>query len=106
MLLRVGKTVACVALLLPACTQDVDDPANFDPSQNMDSGGSADSAGDEGSTAGGAGMVSPGEQCDGANLQGFDCTSLGLGTGSLGCDPVTCTFDTSMCMGGGGGTSG
>jgi hypothetical protein len=45
----------------------------------------------------GDGMLSPGEQCDGMDLQGFDCESLGLGDGTLGCDPVTCTFDTSMC---------
>ena len=54
----------------------------------------------------GDGMVSPGEQCDGADLQGFDCQSLGLSGGTLACDPVTCTFDTSMCMSGGGGTGG
>lgn len=50
----------------------------------------------------GDGNIDPGEQCDGANLQGFDCGSLGLGEGNLACDPVMCTFDTSMCMGGGG----
>ncbi len=54
----------------------------------------------------GDGQVAPGEQCDGAMLQGFDCGSLGLGSGTLGCDPMTCTFDTSMCSGGGGGTGG
>lgn len=47
----------------------------------------------------GDGMIAPGEQCDGADLQGFDCESLGLGGGTLGCDPRTCTFDTSMCDG-------
>lgn len=54
----------------------------------------------------GDGMISPGEQCDGGNLQNFDCGSLGLGTGTLLCDPVTCTFDTSMCMNTTSGTSG
>ncbi len=54
----------------------------------------------------GDGVVSPGEQCDGADLQGLDCTALGLGTGTLGCDPMMCTFDTSMCMSDSGGTSG
>lgn len=53
----------------------------------------------------GNGVINPGEQCDGADRQGFDCASLGLGGGVLGCDPITCTFDTSMCMPG-GGTSG
>ena len=50
----------------------------------------------------GNGVVEPGEQCDGMNLQGFDCASLGLGGGILACDPVLCVFDTSMCMPGGG----
>jgi cysteine-rich repeat protein len=53
----------------------------------------------------GDGIIQPGEQCDGADLQGFDCASLGLGGGVLACDPITCTFDTSMCMPA-GGTSG
>lgn len=54
----------------------------------------------------GDGVVQPGEQCDGDRLQGFDCASLGLSGGTLDCDPITCTFDTSMCTGNGGGTSG
>jgi hypothetical protein len=47
----------------------------------------------------GNGVIDLGEQCDGANLQGFDCPSLGLGNGTLCCDPLTCTFDTSACTG-------
>jgi hypothetical protein len=57
--------------------------------ESSSSSGVADGCGD--------GEVDVGEQCDGADLQGFDCESLGLGAGELGCDPVTCTFDTSMC---------
>jgi hypothetical protein len=45
----------------------------------------------------GDGEIDAGEQCDGDDLQGFDCASLGLGGGDLFCDPITCTFDTSMC---------
>jgi hypothetical protein len=78
-----GGTLLCDA---PTCTFDL----------SMCSGGG--NCGD--------GMINPGEQCDGANLQGFDCASLGLGGGMLACDPITCTFDTSMCMPPGGGTSG
>jgi hypothetical protein len=51
-------------------------------------------------------MVGMGEQCDGADLQNFDCSTLGLGSGTLACDPMTCTFDTSMCMSTSSGTSG
>ncbi len=54
----------------------------------------------------GDGTISPGEQCDGEELQGFDCNSLGLNGGVLSCDPITCTFDTSMCTSTSGGTSG
>jgi hypothetical protein len=54
----------------------------------------------------GNGVIDPGEQCDGANLNGFDCTNLGYTGGTLACDPVTCTFDTSMCESGSSSTSG
>lgn len=61
-------------------------------------------------TSGGAavcgdGMIEGMEQCDGANLNGFTCEALGNAGGTLQCDPVTCTFDTQLCEGG-GGTSG
>lgn len=65
-----------------------------------------------GSTSGGGaqcgnGKIDANEQCDGGNLNGFTCESLGNAGGTLGCDPVTCTFDTSMCDGGGSdGTTG
>lgn len=45
----------------------------------------------------GNGVIDAGEQCDGTDLQGFDCMSLGLSGGTLACDDVTCTFDTSLC---------
>ncbi|MCH9683574.1 MAG: hypothetical protein K0V04_19200 [Deltaproteobacteria bacterium] len=44
----------------------------------------------------GNGVIDPGEQCDGDDLQGFDCESLGL-SGDLSCGR-NCTFDTSSCM--------
>jgi hypothetical protein len=47
-----------------------------------------------------------GGTCNPANLNGATCDSLGLGTGPLMCDPLTCRYDTSMCPGGGGGGGG
>jgi hypothetical protein len=54
-----------------------------------------------------------GGSCDPNNLGGASCTSLGLGAGTLVCDPLTCMYDTSMCHlstgaagSGGGGTGG
>ncbi len=89
-------------------TGDSDDTA--EPTTTSGSPGSTSTTTDDPTTGEpggcGDGMVSPGEQCDGADLQGLDCTSLGLGTGTLGCDPMMCTFDTSMCMSDSGGTSG
>jgi hypothetical protein len=41
-----------------------------------------------------------GRPCDPDNLGGETCSSLGAGSGRLGCDPETCTFDTSMCTDG------
>jgi hypothetical protein len=40
--------------------------------------------------------VEPGEDCDGADLGGEDCTTLGFPGGAIGCNP-DCTFDTSGC---------
>lgn len=53
----------------------------------------------------GNGAIDGNEQCDGQNLNGFTCEALGNAGGTLQCDPVTCTFDTQLCEGG-GGTSG
>jgi len=80
----------------------------------VDTGGETTTSGGDSTTGGAAetgngscgdGVISPGEQCDGADLQNFDCMSLGLSGGTLSCDPMTCTFDTSMCMSTSGGTS-
>ena len=37
-----------------------------------------------------------GEQCDGADLDGYDCTSLSYLSGTLACDE-SCDFDASAC---------
>lgn len=52
----------------------------------------------------GDGVVEPGEQCDGVDVQGLDCETLGIGEGELSCDPILCTFDTSQCVPGGSET--
>jgi hypothetical protein len=44
----------------------------------------------------GNGTINAGEDCDGANLGGASCTSLGFDGGSLSCTS-SCTFDTSAC---------
>lgn len=44
----------------------------------------------------GNGTAEQGEQCDGADLAGQTCISLGYSTGSLICSP-SCTFDYSDC---------
>jgi hypothetical protein len=36
--------------------------------------------------------------CDPKDLGGATCESTGAGSGTLLCDPVTCTFDTTMCV--------
>jgi len=51
----------------------------------------------------GDGVLSPGEDCEGADLGGETCVSQGFGGGgTLSCD-AGCTFDTTMCMAGGAG---
>ena len=49
----------------------------------------------------GNGTVDPGEACDGADLGGATCESLGYGAGPLGCNP-DCTLEVADCPGSGG----
>ena len=44
----------------------------------------------------GNGIVESGEQCDGANLSGATCSSLGFTGGSLSCT-ISCSFNTAAC---------
>jgi hypothetical protein len=46
-----------------------------------------------------------GEQCDGVDLGGQSCQSLGYTGGTLSCKP-SCEFNTSACTSGGGGDGG
>jgi hypothetical protein len=46
----------------------------------------------------GDGAIDVGEQCDGAELDGASCMSLGFTRGALACDD-SCQYDTSGCMG-------
>lgn len=45
----------------------------------------------------GNGERETGESCDGADLGGFTCASVGFSGGTLGCLPI-CQFDTSGCV--------
>lgn len=68
----------------------------------------AGAAGTVSSTCGNA-VIDATEECDGMNLHEESCATLGMGSGMLSCDPVTCSYDTSMCAGkplDTGGTSG
>lgn len=49
------------------------------------------------STTCGNGTVEAGEQCDGSNLNGQTCQSLGYSGGTLACNSGSCTFNTSGC---------
>jgi len=46
----------------------------------------------------GNGAIETGEECDGPDLGGNDCVSLGFGAGQLSCD-LSCLFDLSACTG-------
>jgi hypothetical protein len=88
---------------------DGDGDGDGDPTTGDGDGDQTTGDGDGDPTGGcGNGIVDPGEQCDGGNLNGFSCTDLGYSGGTLGCDPVTCTYDASGCVTNtdGGGTTG
>jgi len=68
-----------------------------------ESGGSGDSvdvyaSGQSMGPTCGNGIIEPPEECDGTNLGGATCTSLGFAAGPLACDALTCQFDTSSCI--------
>ena len=44
----------------------------------------------------GNGVLDSGEQCDGVDLQGQTCASMGFGSGALSCSPL-CTFGSGQC---------
>ncbi len=46
----------------------------------------------------GDGSIDAGEQCDGSDLNGSSCTSLGFTDGALGCR-TSCFYDMSACTG-------
>jgi hypothetical protein len=64
-----------------------------------DSGGPDAGGPDASGSTCGDGMVDVAEECDGVDLSGATCLSLGLGFvgGTLGCT-AACDFDTSGCM--------
>lgn len=51
----------------------------------------------------GNGTFEGNEECDGTNLNGGTCSSIGLSGDGLACNPTTCQYDTTGC---GGGTCG
>lgn len=98
---RLGKRVGLWALAIGLYFGCAKGASTFD-------GTPAGAAGTVQSTCGN-GAIDATEECDGMNLHEESCASLGMGSGMLSCDPVTCSYDTSMCTGrpsGTGGTSG
>jgi hypothetical protein len=75
-LFSLAGLVTCLSLacFLPGCSDDDDN-----------GGGCGD------------GVIGSGEQCDGDDLDGATCESLGFAGGDLACDPDTCQYDTSGC---------
>jgi len=85
-----------------ACTDadvdDVQDLVDNCPGQSnhdqIDSDG--DGVGDACEGGCGSGVIDAGEECDGNNLGGLSCSSLGYDAGNLACS-TSCTLDDSAC---------
>ncbi|WP_437683831.1 pre-peptidase C-terminal domain-containing protein [Sorangium sp. So ce131] len=105
---RVSRGAATAALLFAAagaaaCGGDEGKPPPKPPAHTSggdggDAGGGAEGGGGAAPGACGNGVAEAGEACDGPDLQGADCRSVGFETGELGCSPG-CALDTSRCAG-------
>jgi hypothetical protein len=95
---------------LPSSGDGDGDPTTGDGDGDPNTGDGDPTTGDGDGAPGGCGdgMINPGEQCDGGNLNGYSCLDLGYSGGTLACDPITCTYDASGCVNNtdGGGTTG
>ncbi|WP_437642263.1 DUF4215 domain-containing protein [Sorangium sp. So ce854] len=109
---RVSRGIAAIALLsasavAAACGGDDDSrPKPQSPSGGAGAaggvgggeGGGGEGGGGEGGGACGNGVAELDEACDGADLRGATCESLGFDGGELRCTPG-CTADASGCTG-------
>lgn len=69
---------------------ETDAPGDGDPTDDeSESPTDGDSCGD--------GILDPGEECDGSDLDSMDCVALGFLKGELTCG-ATCSFDTAGCL--------
>jgi len=76
----------------------IDEFSYYDRALTADEVADIAAAGSDGkaSDSCGDGVVDDGEECDGADLDGETCESLGAGTGTLSCSEH-CTFDDVAC---------
>src|SRR5262245_10767355 len=95
-----GCTLISQALQLGECGDGVvnDDREECDDQNTADGDGCSSTCQSEISPGCGDGQLEAGEDCDGTNLGGQDCNTLGQGFigGTLACD--ACQFDTSDCI--------
>ena len=90
---RAAWAVLIITAVLTACGGKDAPPAPADPGVVMPSTMTNPTLAEQKAACGTG--VTP---CDSTNLGGATCGSVGAGSGTLLCDPVTCTYDTTMCM--------
>jgi len=73
---------------------EAEEETNNEDNQNNQE--STSETGEQGDSLCGNGLIDEGEQCDGDNLGGFDCSSLGYQGGILSCNS-DCSFNTTDC---------
>lgn len=92
-----GGTLSCAA----NCQLETDACEGESTSGGGDDGGGSGTTPGTGPGFCGDGLRNNGEACEGGDLGGATCGSLGLGTGVLHCD-FSCEYDTMSCSGGNG----
>jgi hypothetical protein len=96
-----GETTDVTVTLAYNVPDGGDAGADSSVASDADAGGGADAGTDAAPDSGAAcgdGVREGAEACDGADLGGQDCVSIGLASGTLACDG-SCAFDTTGCVG-------
>ncbi len=102
---RSNQSLALMLCAAVGCGSSYDSELG-EPNDTTTTTTATDSTSETANTNCGNTIIEQGESCDGENLAGNDCTTLGFTSGKLACNPSCNDWDTSGCVEGQGALSG